>query len=59
MICFQDRTFCIADCANEECRNKLTEKVTAAAEEWWGKQGAPISTWDCSQYCPDYVEIKQ
>jgi hypothetical protein len=37
----------------------LTEKVETAAAEWWGKQGAPISTWDCSQYCPDYVEPKQ
>jgi hypothetical protein len=41
---FRDTTFCSArDCQHfNTCHRALTDEVLAAAEKWWGGEGAPI-----------------
>lgn len=56
MICYRDRTYCISP--NCVCGRKLTPEIEAAAEEWWGKPGAPIAM---SYFCggePDAEPVK-
>lgn len=54
MICYQDRTFCTAECANDKCEIKLTPKVERDAVKWWGEPGAPICQGDLSSGCSEY-----
>ena len=45
MICYRDMTFCKAwsSCVKgEDCERALTPEVQAGADDWWGKDGAPI-----------------
>lgn len=47
MMCYRDMTFCqfYADCKDgKKCSRALTDEVNAAADKWWGKEGAPICT---------------
>lgn len=57
MICFRDKTFCTADCANKLCPDKLTDKVTQDAKKWWGSESAPIAVSDFSENCTRYVKL--
>jgi hypothetical protein len=46
MICYKDMTFCPfhTTCKHSKtCPRALTDKVQAAAEEWWGSASAPIA----------------
>ena len=54
-ICFQDRTFCDAECAAKDCSRMLTDGVIAAAERWWGGPDAPICISDMSDTCEKFV----
>jgi hypothetical protein len=56
MMCFRDRGYCDADCANLKCKRKLTDQVKADAEEWWGKPNPPVDTADYSDRCEAYVQ---
>ncbi len=58
MLCYKDRTFCEAECANEKCSKKLTLLVKLDAEKWWGKPGAPIMTDDLSPHCPVFEKVR-
>ncbi len=45
MLCYRDRTYCGAQCFDcpATCDRILTPEVQAAADQWWGKPGAPIA----------------
>ncbi len=46
MICYRDMTFCpfFTECSKgKDCDRKLSEKVWADAEKWWGSKKAPVS----------------
>ncbi len=58
-MCYRDRTYCGADCANTQCDRKLTIEVHQAAEQWWGSPEAPIAVSDYSLTCPAYQPIKE
>lgn len=48
MICYKDRTFCpyYPICKHGyTCDRAYTDKVRAAAEAWWGKEGAPVAVY--------------
>lgn len=55
MMCYRDMTFCISTACTNKCGRKLTDKIRADAERWWGKPGAPISM---SYFCDDKGEVK-
>ena len=58
MMCFKDMTFCNAyptRCANGKCHRALTSKLRVEADQWWGKDGAPIARSDFSRDCKDMV----
>jgi len=45
MICYMDRTYCTFGLlckSSSTCDRVLTEEITKSADEWWGKEGAPI-----------------
>lgn len=44
MLCYKDTTFCpFKLCAKfTECPRAFTDAERKAADEWWGKPGAPI-----------------
>ena len=45
MMGYRDMTFCEAYKVCQDgapCERALTEEVLEAADEWWGKEGAPI-----------------
>lgn len=56
MICYQDRTYCSADCSWASCPRKFTEEDRRAARKWWGGDGAPVAfagfSLDCANYSP-------
>ena len=54
MMCYRDRTYCVAECSTKECNSKYTEQVQADAEQWWGSPSAPICISDLSSGCPAY-----
>jgi len=56
MIGYRDRTFCIAQCATDECEIMLTDKVIADARKWWGNCSGdvPIIVSDYSDTCQFY-----
>ncbi|WP_230770600.1 hypothetical protein [Sphingomonas sp. Leaf4] len=60
MICYRDRTFCIADCTRTDCDVRMTPEVQAGADRWWaGFPGpAPIATGDRSAHC-EYHQPKE
>ena len=51
MICYRDRTFCTAACANDQCGIKLTEAVKEAA----AKSGLPVSFADYRETCEIFI----
>ena len=51
MICYKDKTFCTAECANYECDRMYTKEVVANAAKWWGNDEAPIAVRDMSNDC--------
>lgn len=59
MICYRDRTYCQAACANNDCNSKYTEQVIADAEQWWGSPSAPICVADLSLNCPAYKPMEK
>ena len=52
MICYRDRTYCIAKCTNVECSKMLTKKVKEDAEDF----GLPVSFTDFSDTCTDFIK---
>ncbi len=54
MICYKDRTFCVAECANTQCGSKLTDEVKFAASYY----GLPLSLSDLSGNCELFIEVK-
>jgi len=56
MICFRDRTYCAAQCANKECPARLTDEAREAAAKWWNGADAPIALADMSDACGAYVK---
>lgn len=57
MISYKDMTFCNAECANFECKRKLTKQVIADAQKWWGDDNAPIAMSDFSTACDKRIPI--
>lgn len=54
MICYKDTTFCdfYMECKKgDTCPRSLTPEVRAAAEKWWGSNGAPISKFTHNPSC--------
>lgn len=54
MFSYRDMTFCEVydDCKKgKTCHRALTPKVEKAADEWWGKEGAPISVFGPNPNC--------
>lgn len=60
MLCFRDMTFCSAmeRCATTNCFRRFDDAQKAAADKWWGKEGAPVAFSDFSPSCSAFVEIK-
>ena len=50
MICYRDRTYCAADCANDQCGIRLTAEIIQAAYE----SCLPVSQDDFSGTCEIY-----
>lgn len=57
MICFRDTTFCSSGCVNSACHRHFDSDDQRAADEWWGKPGAPVAFSDFSVGCPDYQPL--
>jgi len=63
MLCYKDKTFCVAPCATD-CHRRYTATVAKEAKIWWGKaSGAvPIALDNFASKCPafkkDYNEIR-
>lgn len=55
MIGYRDMEFCIAACSNATCPRKLTDKIVAEAEAWWGEPGAPIIMANRKDHCDDFT----
>jgi len=60
MICYRDMTLCPywEKCSKgKDCFRAYTEKVKDEADQWWGKEGAPICVFseepECFQEEPD------
>jgi hypothetical protein len=58
-MCFRDKTYCAAECANAACSRQFTKAEQEAAERWWGGPGAPVSWADMSVGCADYQPVEQ
>jgi hypothetical protein len=59
MICYKDMTFCpFHETCHNPCFRALTNQVRAAAEEWWGDSGAPISVFADVPKCHDTGDKK-
>ena len=60
MICYKDKTFCVANCATTTCPVMYTEQVQLDSDKWWNKGigKAPIMVSDYSDTCKDYKEKK-
>lgn len=43
MMCFRDMTFCSSKEHKPDCSRQWTPELSAAAERWWGKPGAPVA----------------
>jgi hypothetical protein len=54
MICYHDRQYCTAACANDQCSLMLTEAVKEGAR----KAQLPISMGDRSKHCEIYMPIR-
>ena len=52
MITYRDRTFCSAECKNEQCPVILTKDIMVAAK----LENLPISIADYSLGCEAYIE---
>lgn len=60
MICYRDMTFCpfYSDCAKaKDCHRPLTQEVKAAADKWWGEEGAPIAIFSEKPVCHEQVNL--
>lgn len=55
MICYRDRTYCTAACANDQCSLKLTEAVREGAR----KAKLPISMGDRSKGCKIFKPLEK
>lgn len=55
MMCYRDMTFCSSDCNNEKCFRFFGQEQQKAADNWWGKPGAPIAMTDFSKTCKEYT----
>lgn len=51
MICYRDRTYCIAKCNNVKCSRMLTEKIKEDAADF----GLPVSFTDFSDTCAYFI----
>lgn len=60
MICYLDKTFCMAKCATVSCHRNFTSEVSDGAKKWWhhDPENAPIAFSDFSDGCDSYVEVK-
>lgn len=62
MMCFKDKTFCIAannkTCVQTTCWRFFDDEVQRQADAWWGDMegGAPIAFSDFSGDCPDFLK---
>ena len=59
MICYRDKTFCsfYVECDKGDiCHRALTLSVKKSANEWWGKDEAPICLYVNIPNC--FVELK-
>lgn len=54
MLCYRDRTFCSANCANDKCSVLFTEKIEKDAARF----GLPVAFANFSDSCDDFVEKK-
>lgn len=57
---YKDRAWCPAICGNTACPRNVTPEVSAAAERWWGKPGAPF--WfdaGLEVGCPDKMPVME
>lgn len=50
MICYKDKTFCVAQCTNTQCDRKLTKGVIQAARA----AELNIAVSNFSENCKDY-----
>lgn len=53
MICYKNRSYCIANCSQSECTDMITEEVQDKAI----RTNLPLSMIDYSDICKDYKEI--
>lgn len=58
MICYKDRTFCIAPCVHTDCPTRLTDDVRDAALAWWGGNNAPIAVCNMAKHCAYFEEAE-
>lgn len=55
MMCYKDRTFCSAKCANKACFRYFDEVTQEAANKWWGSDTPPIAFCDFSKGCEAFA----
>jgi hypothetical protein len=54
MLCYKDKTYCVAACKNDRCTIRLTDQIRKEAESF----GIPLSMADFSKGCYDYESIR-
>ena len=54
MLCYRDRTFCNAECSNNECPIRVTDKLWKEADDF----GLPLALADFSNTCKVFIPNK-
>ena len=61
MLCYKDKSFCSAKCAETHCHRQFTDKERENADKWWATWGSthpvPVAFSDFSPTCPAYIPI--
>ncbi len=61
MICYRDMSFCAesAQCATNTCARHWDDDKQAAADRWWGKEGAPVAFMSFRENCHIFTEVRE
>lgn len=62
MICYKDKTFCLASqdrCQNTKCYRFLSDDEREKARIWWGSDEAPIAFADFWDGCIDKEHVDE
>lgn len=55
MICYKDRTYCAAKCANKACYRYMSEEDWDVAD----RLNLPVALFDFSEGCEEYIPLEE